>query len=522
MEMELKNPATGEVKGTLAEYSPDQVHKAMQNARGAYLGWSSLSLRQRLTYIKNLRLFIADHAEELTREIVFDTGKVYMDALAADIYTTVDTIRYYEKTAVRVLSSRKRKTNPVFWGKRTYVTYRPMGVIAVISPWNYPFQLSIIPVVSALIAGNTVVLKPSEITPLTGLLIERIFKEAGFPDGVVQVIHGGSETGQVVVEAKPDKIFFTGSVSTGRKVSLLAAQNLIPVVLELGGKDPMIVLEDADLEQAANAAVWGGYTNSGQVCMSVERVYVHEKVLESFVSLVTQKTLAIRQGVSDTDDVGSMTFEKQLEIVSSHVKDALEKGARIMTGGYVNPGSMFIPPTVLVDVDHSMKVAREETFGPLLPIIRVETAEEAVMYANQTDFGLNASIWTEDLGHARKIAAQLKVGNVCINDVMINAAVPDLPYGGVKDSGNGRYHGPEGLLAFCHQTAVLENLYSITSRLSWYPYNQEKIVVLHWLISLYSREKKWWSGRAMRALLKVLKGNKPQGPDRKANRTYGV
>jgi acyl-CoA reductase-like NAD-dependent aldehyde dehydrogenase len=507
--LELTNPATGEVRGVLAEYTEAEVQAAMAKAREAFVRWGQTSLAERLAYVRKLRLYLADHADELAKEIAFDTGKVFMDALAADVYTTVDAIRYFEKNAGKILAPQRRKSGPVFIGKKVYVTYRPIGAVAVISPWNYPFQLSMIPAISALVSGNTVLLKPSEVTPLTGLLMERAFRAAELPDGVVQVLHGGRETGQALVAAKPDTIFFTGSVPTGKKIAAAAAEHLIPVVLELGGKDPMIVLDDADLELAAEAAVWGGFTNCGQVCMSVERVYVHEQVYDRFERLVAEKTAAIRQGSGETDDVGSMTFARQREIVRDHLEDAQEKGARVLTGGQIDPHSMFVPPTVLVDADHRMKIVMEETFGPVLPIMRVRSDEEAVRLANDSAYGLNASVWSGDPARARRIASRLVTGNVCINDVIVNVAIPDLPFGGVKDSGIGRYHGPEGLRAFCRQTSVLESRSSFLSLLTWYPYSKEKIELVRWLIKLHGNRKKWFDLQAAGALWRLLTNRKP-------------
>ncbi|MED4755234.1 aldehyde dehydrogenase family protein [Brevibacillus choshinensis] len=495
--LSLQNPATGESMGTLAVASPVQIHQTMERARGAFASWSQTSLSERLDYLVRLRHYLVEHGEELALQISQDTGKVTLEAFMTEIFVTVDTIRFYEKNAHRMLSSQKVPTNLVLWPKKSYIHYKPMGVVAVISPWNYPFQLAMIPVLSALVAGNTVILKPSEVTPSTGLLIEELFRAVPLPEGVVSVLHGGREVGQALVTEHPDKIFFTGSVATGKKIMAAAAEHLIPVELELGGKDPMIVLEDAHLERAANAAVWGAFTNSGQVCMSVERLYVHEGIYPDFLALVTKKASALRQGYPDQAEVGSMTSPQQIGIVRQQVEEALAKGATAVIGGQfpITSDSMFLPPTILTNVTSDMKIMQEETFGPILPIMTFSHEEEAIRLANASPYGLNASVWSQDKTRARRVAEKLESGNVCINDVIISYANPYLPFGGVKSSGIGRYRGPSGLQAFTHSISIIHDPGTRKREVNWYPYTEDQRRLFVGLTDfLYARKRKWNRG----------------------------
>ncbi|GGE13796.1 aldehyde dehydrogenase [Marinithermofilum abyssi] len=487
--LEMVNPATGEALGQLAEATPAEVGQAMIDAREAFAQWREVPLRERLGYMKRLREIIVDQASELAKKISQDTGKVQLESLMSDIYPTVGLIRYYEKKAPSILKRKRVPMTIALFGRFSHVEYRPMGVIAVISPWNYPFQLSLAPVVSALIAGNTVILKPSEVSPFTGQVIGELLEQAGFPKGVVQVLHGGKDVGKQLVEARPDKIFFTGSSATGKKIMAAAAEHLIPVELELGGKDPMIVFADADLDRAVNGALWGGFTNAGQTCMAVERVYVEDAIFEKFVQQLVVKAKALRVGRGEGRDVGSMTYPHQLKIVEEHLKDAVDKGARILCGGRrLNEETLHFEPTVLVDVDHSMRIMREETFGPVIPVMRFSLESEAVQLANDSPYGLNGSVWSKDLHKARRVASRIESGNICINDVMIGIAHPALPYGGNKESGMGRYHGPEGLKSFSHTVSVVTSPGRKKREINWFPYSRDQYTAISELLKdLYGK-----------------------------------
>ncbi|MBY0052079.1 aldehyde dehydrogenase family protein [Brevibacillus agri] len=501
----LRNPATGETFGSVTEASPAQVDAAVAKARLAFEAWSATSLSERLRYLTRLRHYLVEHGEELAEKISQATGKVTIEAYMTEIFVTADTIRFYEKHAPQMLAAQPVPTPLVLWPKKSYIHYKPMGVIAVISPWNYPFQLAIIPMLSALVAGNTVILKPSEVTPSTGLLIEELFAVAGLPEGVVTVLHGGREVGSRLVAARPDKIFFTGSAATGKKIMAAAAEHLIPVSLELGGKDPMIVFEDANLERAANGAIWGAFTNSGQVCMSVERLYVHERVYPEFLRLVTEKTKALRQRFPAQAEVGSMTSREQLGIVRAHIEEALAAGAKAVTGGLPQTDSMFIPPTILTDVTPDMKIMREETFGPVLPIMTFSDEAEAIRLANESPYGLNASVWSSDKQRAQRVAEKLLSGNVCINDVIISYANPHLPFGGVKESGIGRYRGPAGLQAFTHSISVIHDPGSKKREFNWYPYTEDQQLMFSGLTHFLYGKRPKWDRPTLKAIWRELK-----------------
>jgi acyl-CoA reductase-like NAD-dependent aldehyde dehydrogenase len=468
---ETRDPRTGEVIAQVAEHGPAEVAQAVARARDAFHAWGRLAFDQRLGHVLAVRDLLLDRAEQVVDTIRRETGKPQAEAVSSELLATCELIDFYKRHGARALRPEKVPAGLMAPVKRARRVYEPMGVIGVISPWNYPFTLAMTPVVSALLAGDTVVLKPSEVTPLVGIEIGKLFADAGTHPDVVQVVTGGAATGDALVRSGVQKIAFTGSARTGKLVVQAAAETLTPVLLELGGKDPMVVCDDADLERAANGAVWGAFMNAGQTCMSVERVYVHEAVHDRFVDLVVDKAQAVRQGEGPAADVGSMSFEPQVEIVERHVRDALAKGARVLTGGRRVPGrrGLWYEPTVLVDVDHTMDVMRDETFGPVLPIMSVPDDAEALRLANDSRYGLSSSVWSADPGRGERIAAALEAGNVCINDCVVSYAVAGLPFGGIKESGIGRVHGAEGLRAFSNVKSVLSNRVSPRREIQWYP-----------------------------------------------------
>lgn len=452
--IETRDPRTDTLLGDVPDQSPEEVADAIAAARAAFRAWSASPFRDRARHLRSVRDQMLDRAEEIVEVICAETGKQPAEAVTTELLAVCETIEWYCRNGERLL-----RPVPVSPGtmahKRAWKRYEPMGVIGVISPWNYPFTLSMTPVVTALLAGNTVVAKPSEVTPTVGLVVRDLFDHGDWGE-IVQVVTGGGATGEAIVRGGVDKVVFTGSVRTGKKVAAAAAESLTPVLLELGGKDPMIVCEDADVDRAVKGAVWGSFQNSGQTCMSVERVYVADAVYDRFVDGAVAETLRIRQDDSGEGDIGSMTFPPQLEIVERHIADAVDKGARVLTGGnrLDRPGLWF-EPTVLVDVDHSMEVMVEETFGPVMPIMRVADGEEGLALANDSRYGLNSSVWSGDRARAESIAERLQAGNVCINDCIVSYGVTGLPFGGVKESGIGRVHGPEGLHEFCNLKSVL-------------------------------------------------------------------
>jgi succinate-semialdehyde dehydrogenase/glutarate-semialdehyde dehydrogenase len=361
--------------------------------------------------------------------------------------------------------------------KKLKLSYRPLGVVGIITPWNFPFILSLNPTAQALVAGNAVLLKPSEITPFSGRLVEQLFQEAGLPEGVFQLLQGDGETGGALVEADVDKISFTGSVRTGRRIAEACGRRLIPCTLELGGKDPMIVCADADLVRAARGAVYGAFANAGQVCTSTERVYVVEEVAEEFTRRVLEETASLRQGSNGEFDVGSIACPQQLAIVEEHVADAVASGARVLAGGRRNPSlaGLFYEPTVLDGVRQEMRIMREETFGPVLPIMRVADEAEALRLANDTRYGLNASVFTGDRRHGVELAKAIESGCVVVNDCMLTYGVPESPFGGVKESGIGRVNGEMGLRSYCNVQSILIDRIGSKRELLWYPYTARKL-----------------------------------------------
>ena len=445
------DPSNGEEIGRAALMTAADVAAAVRLARAAQPAWAALSYRERAGFILDARELVLSQVEEIAKLVSRETGKPPVEAISMEVVPSLDLMNYFARHTATLL---KRERVPLgqynLMGRSSYIYYKPLGVVGIISPWNFPWATPLDEVVMALMAGNAVVLKPSELTPLTALKIGAIFKEARLPAGVLEIVTGDGSTGAALVEAGVDKIMFTGSVATGKRVAEAAAKRLIPVVLELGGKDPMIVLDDAKLENAARAAIWGAYCNSGQACASIERCYVHESVAQEFIDLVVKETRALRQGKPTAEgvDVGAMSSEKQLGIVEDHVSEAVEKGAHVLTGGQrLNDGAgWFHQPTVVTNVNHSMELMTEETFGPVLPIMTFKTDNEAVALANDSIYGLTASVFTSDMSRGRALAERIDAGTVMINEVVYTHAVAQTPWGGVKQSGYGRTHGRLGLL----------------------------------------------------------------------------
>ncbi len=453
----VTNPATGAAIGHVADLDAAAVGELAATGRAAQPGWQALGIAGRARVLRRMQKWIMDNADRVAATIVAETGKTWEDAYMAEINYAGGAIDYWVKNAKRHLADEKiRASTLAVRGKKMVVRYEPLGLIGVIGPWNYPLTNSFGDCLPAMLAGNSVILKPSEVTPLTSLLLAEGLAESGLPDGVFQVATGRGPTGAALVD-EVDMIMFTGSTATGKKVMERAARTLTPVALELGGKDPMIVLADADLERAANLAAYYSMFNGGQTCISIERVYVEEPVYDEFVEKVVAKVSALRQGVSTgpaTVEVGSMTFPKQLQIVEEHVRDALAKGARALTGAKRGcAGDLFYEPTVLVDVDHSMKAMTEETFGPTLPIMKVADAEQALELANDSPYGLGAAVIGERR-RAEALARRLHAGAVCVNDALLNYVAVELPMGGWKASGLGTRHGGGGIRKYTKQQSL--------------------------------------------------------------------
>lgn len=487
------NPQTAETLYEIQDPSPEDIQSCYERARKAQPRIAEMHLDMRAEVIHNLRHRIQARQEEILDRIVAETGKSRMDALTSELFGVLDALEYLANQAPAVLADRKVHTPLVLMGKRSQVWFEPLGVVLVISPWNYPFYQTMIPAVSAFLAGNAVIFKPSELTPLQGL-IESLLQGCGFPRDAIQGLYGGKACGQAVVEAQPDLIFFTGSVATGRKIMGTATQHLIPVVLELGGKDPMLVFDDVNLERTANGALWGALTNAGQSCTSVERLYVQRPLYERFVATLQKQMQQLKCGPQpqgfDDRDMGCMTAPFQIETLRSQLEEAQAQGARILCGGAPEAGSRLFPPTLIVDVNHEMRLMREESFGPILPVMPFDKEEEAISLANDSVYGLSASVWSADTDRAVRVARQLQVGNVSINNVMLTEGNPALPFGGCKESGFGRYKGHWGLESFCNLKSVLIDTQSGKMEANWYPYTPAKYKAFSALVaSLFSPKK---------------------------------
>jgi acyl-CoA reductase-like NAD-dependent aldehyde dehydrogenase len=482
----VQSPATGAPVGEHPVADRDTVAAAVARARRAQAGWAGLPHAERARVLRAVRDGFVDAKDRIADVVSAETGKPRHDVFANELLYVCDAIGFWGRRAGRYLADQHVRPH-LLRTKRTYVSYLPLGAVGIVGPWNFPFALTIGEAIPALMAGNAVVLKPSEVTPGSALLGCELAEAAGLPAGLLQAVTGYGETGQHLVDLA-DMICFTGSVETGRKVAARCGELLKPASLELGGKDPMLVLRDADLERAANACVWGGLVNAGQVCISVERVYVEAPVYDDFVRRVVDKVRRVRQGPpGQLAEVGSMTFPPQIEKVERHVQDALARGARVLVGGRRRtdlPG-LFFEPTVLIDVTHDMEIMREETFGPVIPIMRVADEEEAIRFANDSRYGLDASVWTKDVARGARMARRIQSGSVCVNDALVNYAVPDVPMGGVKESGLGRRHGAEGIRKFCAQQTVVIDRLGMKAEPNWWPVTPTKTKLLRRAIDLF-------------------------------------
>ncbi len=469
-----KNPVTKKEISRHKVAGDNEIKNSFVSAYKSQKKWQELKLKDRLIFLGELQQNIVDNTEKIIDTVYKDTGKKPQETLTADILPVLRMLRYYKKNAAKILKRQKRNTPLLAPGSTSYVEYFPRGIIAIISPWNYPFQLTAIPAITALTAGNAVVIKPSELTPLTGKLLENIFNSLdSLPENLVNVFQGGGGVGSKMIENKPDMIFFTGSVETGRKVMKQAAEYTIPVELELGGKDPMLVLKDANIERAARAAAYGGFTNAGQLCVSVERVYVAEEIYENFLDILADHKDKIRWNRSDrSGDYGPFIHPQQSKKVRKLVNDALSRGANLIGDMPSEDQSAYFPPLILTGVNEEMKIMQEEIFGPVLTLSTFSTEEEAINMANSSGFGLNASIFCSNVNKAKEIASKLETGNCIINDVLRNVANPELPFGGVKNSGTGRYHGPEGLKNFSNTRSIMINKSDNDRELNWFPFSE--------------------------------------------------
>jgi acyl-CoA reductase-like NAD-dependent aldehyde dehydrogenase len=472
--IDVLNPATGAVVDSIATDTPEAIAATVARVRANQAEWEAIGIEGRYHWLGKLRDWILDNTERIGDTMQAETGKVRAD-VSLDLGYVADLINFYgSKAATYIGDETVRPNSPLLAAKKLTIQYRPFPVVGVISPWNFPLAMALGDSIPALQAGAAVVAKPSEFTPLSLLEVIKAWKEEiGAPD-VFDCVLGTGEAGGALID-NVDYIQFTGSDRTGRKVMARAAETLTPVSLELGGKDPMIVLSDADVDRAANAAAWGGMVNSGQLCISVERIYVEEPVYDEFVAKLTEQVKGLRQGADGRKpekDVGAMTSPNQTAIVEGQVDDALANGARALTGGkrVEGPGDYY-EPTVLVDVDHSMKVMRDETFGPVVGVMKVRDSEEALRLANDTRYGLAASVFGEK-DRAERIARRIEAGSVNVNDVITNMAAMGVPMGGWKQSGIGFRHGEYGIKKYCRAESIVVTRFGGKREPNWYPYTK--------------------------------------------------
>ncbi|MFW6206147.1 MAG: aldehyde dehydrogenase family protein, partial [Gemmatimonadota bacterium] len=442
--LEVRAPATGEVLGSVPNLDADELRAPLARARTAQPVWASRGVHDRATLLHGFRRLLADRAEEAAELSSRESGKLLFEGLVGDVLPTLDLARFYARRAPKVMAPRRERSWIIT--KKGVVEREPYGVIGVISPWNFPILNPMRVVLAALVTGNAVVLKPSEHSPMSAVLMRQLALEAGIPEDVFQVATGDGDTGAALVDGDVDKISFTGSVANGRAVAEAAAGRLVPVTLELGGNHAMVVLADADLERAVNLGVQGAYWNAGQICIAVERVYVEAPVYDEFVDRATAATESLAvAGVDPDADIGALTTGTQVERLERQLEDATARGARVLAGGALAPGpGRHFRPTVVADVDHSMAIMREESFGPVMPIMKVADVEEAIRLANDSAYALAASIWTRRR-RGERLVRRLRAGMVSVNDVLYHGAVAGLPFGGMGDSGYGRVHGEEGL-----------------------------------------------------------------------------
>jgi acyl-CoA reductase-like NAD-dependent aldehyde dehydrogenase len=449
--------------------------KIYTQARRAEEEIKSLTLDQRILFIDKLQKVLIKKQDKVIEFLQKETFKSPTDIMTSEIYGPIDFLEYLKKNVKNNLKDKKVPTPMALMGKKSMIIKEPVGTVLLIAPWNYPFFQAVVQSALSFICGNATIYKPSEVTPLKGL-VEEVFSEAGFHPHWVQIVYGDADVGRKLIDGRPDKIFFTGSVEAGKEIMARASRNLIPVELELGGKDPMIVFDDADIHRTTSGALWGGLIASGQSCTSVERLMVHEKIYPAFKEMLVKKAKKIRVAFKADPEVeiGPMVTKEQVMVVRNHVEDALAKGAKLLTGENWDRKSNEIPPIILEGVTRDMLVYDEETFGPVIPIYSFKNEEEAIKMANDSQFGLSVSIWSKDLDRCMRIAKKIKTGNVSINNVMLTEGNANLPFGGTKNSGFGRYKGYMGFEAFSNSKSILIDKNSSKVESQWFPFGKEK------------------------------------------------
>jgi acyl-CoA reductase-like NAD-dependent aldehyde dehydrogenase len=472
------NPATGEVLAELACATPSDVRAAVLRAKQAQPAWEATPVQTRIAVLRRFQRLLNDQRDQVADLICREAGKPAAEALATEVLVILDATEFCIRNAHDFLREQPLPhANLAMKTKRGRLRREPFGVIGIISPWNYPFSIAATETLGALATGNAVVLKPSELTPLVALELQRLLVAAGLSPDLMQVVIGEGPAGATLIDSPIDKLIFTGSVATGKRVAEAAARKLLPVVLELGGKDPMIVLDDVDLDIASSGALWGAFMNAGQTCLSVERCYVHRSLYEKFLDACGNKMAKLRvgNGIGSEVEIGPLIHERQLRTVDEHVQDAILHGARLLQGGkrLSELGPNFYAPTLLADVTPDMRIIREETFGPVLPVAPFDTDDEAVRLANDSDFGLAASVWTTNRRRGEAMARRIKAGTVMINDVISCFGIAEAPHGGFKLSGIGRTHGRMGLAEMVQVKYVDTDLLPNMKKVWWFGYGQK-------------------------------------------------
>ena len=492
-QLSLKSPVDLSHIDTYDCANSDEITQVMTQAKIAQSKWKQTSLKERVELMHRVADVVIQQQDRIMDVVMRETGKPIQEAMAMEVFSAVDSLVFYAKRAEKWLSDKKIKMHgPMRFLKKTIITYKPRGVVAVITPWNGPFILSINPVIQALLCGNSVIVKPSEVTPMSGAMVQEIFALADAPIHLVQTLIGDGETGAELISQGPDKVSFTGSVATGKKIASKCGEMLIPFSLELGGKDAMIVCSDADVKDAASGAVVGSLMNAGQYCCGTERIYVMSDIYDEFVEEVVVITKSLVQSNDCKGDVGPTFWDKQIEIIEDHVNDAIAKGATVLAGGKRNPAfeGLYFEPTVLTEVTHEMKIMKDETFGPVICIMKVESEDEALSLANQSHFGLNGNVWTKDLAKGQRIARSIETGACSVNDMAMSYGVNEVPFGGVKNSGVGVVNGKEGLLGYAHAMPIIIGKKSASA----YPYTDKSFEQLQGALKIF------WGNRFVRKI----------------------
>ncbi len=484
-ELAIFSPASGKEIGRVPIEKEPEVREKVEKARAAQKVWAAVPLKERIRYMRRFRDELLARQDEIIKLLVAENGKTVEEAVFMEIVPVANISSWFCAKAPRLLKPKKVRAWVLSATRKTYIHYAPRGVIAIVSPWNFPFSIPTGSVFPALLAGNAAVVKPSEWTPLIMVKLKEIFDrvaDARMPKDLLQVVTGDPATGAALLAGGIDKVDFTGSVSVGQKIGKFCGENLIPFTLELGGKAPAIVLDDANLDRAAHSIAWGAFANSGQVCVSVERVLVDKSIAPKLTQKIVDIVSKLRQGDPSMAevDVGAMTFPKQLETVERLVDDAKQRGAKVLTGGRRLPGrGRFYSPTVLSGVTPDMPIARQEIFGPAVPIIEVDGEEEAIRIANDSHLGLNAYVFTKNRARARRISERIRSGGIMVNDVLGNYAMAEVPFGGVKQSGLGRVHGEGDIQGMCEARVINVDRFPAPAKDLWmYPYNRKLVATL--------------------------------------------